>query len=410
MATAVERQPAIEAPRWRVGRRTRWGLVALLLVLLAWFVRSRVHTESAVRYETVAVTIGSLSAKVTATGTLSALVTVQVGSQVSGRIADILVDFNSPVTKGQVLAHIDPLLFRAAVEQARANDLAARANLVKARSQLADAHRQAVRATALRGRRLIAQAEADTAQTQEEVARAVVGAAKAAVEQAAASLNQAEINLQYATIHSPIDGVVISRNVDVGQTVAAALQSPTLFVIAEDLRRMQVDSSVAEADVGRLTPTMEARFTVDAYPSRTFTGTVRQIRNAAQTVQNVVTYDAVIDVANEELLLKPGMTATITFVFARRDDVVRIPNAALRFRAPMEWTKDAPGPAPSPVEADRRRVWRLEAGMPRPVEVRIGVTDGSLTEQLEGALQPGDALVSEVIGARKAGPGYGRVL
>jgi HlyD family secretion protein len=284
---------------------------------------------------------GNVTAKVTASGTLSAIVTVQVGAQVSGRIAEIPkgVDFNAKVTKGEVIAKIDPQLFEAAVEQAQANYNASVASLNKAKVQAADAVRIAKRSKALLADKLVAQADYDTAQATADAAEAQVKAADAAVEQNRASLHMAQVNLGYTTIVSPIDGVVISRAVDVGQTVASALQTPTLFTIAEDLRKMQVDTSVAEADVGRLRDQMSATFTVDAYPGERFTGTVRQIRSAPQTVQNVVTYDAVIDLENPELRpgelkLKPGMTANVTFIWAERDNVITVPNAALRFRPP----------------------------------------------------------------------------
>ncbi len=408
MPTAADTFPGHPA----FGPRVRWRpLLAALLLLVALVVvlrRAAAPAEPTVRYETAEVQQGPLQAKVTATGTLSALVTVQVGSQVSGRVSEILVDFNAPVARGQVIARLDPMLFRAAVEQARANDAAARANLEKARVQRLDARRQARRMAMLRARRLVAQSEVDAAVTAADVASSQVVAADAAVEQARAALNQALINLDYTTILSPIDGVVISRNVDVGQTVAASLQAPTLFVIAEDLRRMQVDSSVAEADVGKLAPGMLARFTVDAHPSITFVGIVRQIRNAAQTVQNVVTYDAVIDVDNPDLLLRPGMTANITVIHAERSNAVLLPNAALRFRAPAEWSERAPRMA---LAGDLRRVWTLRDGAPIPLDVRVGVTDGARTELMEGALQPGDALVTEVVQTKKSGPGsFGRVL
>ncbi len=319
-------------------RIVQW-LVIVVVVLgsVVWLLRARAKThQPALRYETVTVDQGQVVAKVTATGTLSALVTVQVGSQVSGRIQQIFVDFNSPVKKGQLIAKIDPQLFEAAVEQARANYVAARGNLAKAQAQAVDAERQYRRARALAERQLIAQAEVDTAQTNANAAQAQVKVAEGSVEQARAALHQAEVNLAYTNIISPTNGVVISRNVDVGQTVAASLQAPTLFLIAEDLAKMQVDTSVAEADVGRLWAGMTASFTIDAYPNERFTGRVRQIRNAPQTVQNVVTYDAVIDVDNAELKLRPGMTANVTFVYAERANVMRVPNAALRFRPSPE--------------------------------------------------------------------------
>ena len=286
---------------------------------------------------------GRLVAKVTATGTLSALVTVQVGSQVSGRIAELHADFNSEVKKGQLIAKIDPQLFQAAVEQARANLVAAQGNLAKAKAQAVDAQRQAERARALAAKKLIAQADVDTAQSNADAAAAGVQAAEGQVAQARAALNQAQVNLAYTDILSPTNGMVISRNVDVGQTVAASLQAPTLFVIAEDLTKMQVDTSVAEADVGRLRGRHGGHLHRRRLPAEVFHGKVRQIRNAPQTVQNVVTYDAVIDVDNPELKLKPGMTANVTFVYAEKDDVLRVPNAALRFKPPPGLLADGGG-------------------------------------------------------------------
>lgn len=395
---------------------------------------TRAGGDAAPPYETATVDRGSVVARVTASGTLSALVTVQVGSQVSGRLQEILVDFNSVVKKGDVLARLDPQLLAAALEQARANHTAARANVVKAEAQATEADRQAQRATTLAERQLIARADAETADSTAAAARAQVHAARAGLAQAAASLHQAEVNMAYATIVSPIDGVVISRSVDVGQTVAATLSAPTLFVIAQDLGRMQVDTSVAEADVGKLSPGMEVDFTVDAWPDDHFKGTVRQIRNAATTVQNVVTYDAVIDVDNPAGKLRPGMTANVTFVWARRDDVVRIPNAALRFKAPAGFGGEEKPSAADKGEAakpegakaegatggrasrggrrgeavdDKRTVWRLVDGKPERVSVQVGVTDGSETELVEGDVHEGDALITYAADAAEGAKGAG---
>ncbi|HSB21166.1 MAG TPA: efflux RND transporter periplasmic adaptor subunit [Anaeromyxobacteraceae bacterium] len=375
--------------------------------------RWRTPAKPRVQFDTAAIDRGRIVAKVTATGTLSALVTVQVGSQVSGRIAALYADFNSSVKKGQRIAKIDPALFQAAVEQARANHLAAQGNLAKAKAQAVDAARQRDRARALAERKLIAQADSDTAAANADAAQAAVEAAMGSVEQARAALHQSQVNLAYTDIVSPTNGVVISRNVDVGQTVAASLQAPVLFVIAEDLAKMQVDTSVAEADVGRLRAGMGATFTVDAYPAEVFRGAVRQIRNAPQTVQNVVTYDAVIDVDNAELKLKPGMTANVTFVYAEKDEVLRLPNAALRFRPSPELTaaagpqggsgnagggRAARGPAKGAETRDQRTVWILRQGKPSPVRIRTGISDGSLTEVAEGEVQPGDLVITDAIG------------
>jgi len=421
------------------------AVIVAVAVAIGVFVTARANRRPVTRYETVGVDRGRIVARVTATGTLSALVTVQVGSQVSGRIAQLFVDFNSEVKKNEVIAKIDPELFRAAVEQAKANYSAAQGNLEKSKAQAVDAQRQYERSKALAEQKLIALADRDTAESTAAAARAQVSASQGALEQAQAALRSAQLNLDYSTIKSPIDGVVISRSVDVGQTVAASLQAPTLFTIAEDLKKMQVDTNVAEADVGKLRPEMEATFTVDAYPQERFRGKVRQIRNAPITVQNVVTYDAVIDVENPELKLKPGMTANVSFIYAQKGDVVRVPNAALRFRPPSELARassaslassGSPEPAPpsSSVEANatpaasgsaeaarsrgggprgegrgqwrgqrgsreetnQRTVWLLDGADPRPVSIRIGVSDGTLTEVADGNLKPGDALVTDI--------------
>ena len=402
------------------------GIIAIAAIGVGVYVSARAGKKPVQKYETVKVDRGRITARVTATGTVSALVTVQVGSQVSGRIAELFADFNSVVKKGQVIAKIDPELFKAAVEQGKANYAAAKGNLEKAQAQAVDAERQYERAKALAERQLIATADRDTAESTAAAARAQVAASQGAVSQATASLHQAQVNLDYSTIKSPIDGVVISRSVDVGQTVAASLQAPTLFTIAENLTKMQVDTSVAEADVGKLKPDMPATFVVDAYPQERFRGKVRQIRNAPQTVQNVVTYDAVIDVDNPDLKLKPGMTANVTFVYAEKSDALRVPNAALRFRPTADLARSAASgspvgsssaePAPAASERPRgqrgpgggrsgprdepevRTVWVLDGLEPRSVRIRTGISDGSLTEVTEGELQVGDSLVTEMTG------------
>jgi HlyD family secretion protein len=373
------------------------------------------HKTPAVQYETAKVDRGRITATVTATGTLSALVTVQVGTQVSGRLKDILVDFNSPVKKGQVLARIDPQLFQASLAQARANHAAAKGDLAAAQVKALDGERQYTRAKSLGERKLIAQADLDTAQATYESAKAQVDSAQGRVEQMAASLNQAQVNLAFTTITSPIDGIVVSRSVDVGQTVAASLSAPTLFVLAEDLAKMQVDASVAEADIGKLSAGMNARFTVDAYPSDKFKGKVRQIRNSPTTVQNVVTYDAVIDVDNAELKLKPGMTANITFIYAEKNDAVRVPNAALRFKPPTEIAGPAAsGEADAGVggqrargqrqrePSDKRTVWVLRGTTPTAVQIQTGVTDGTMTEAIGEAIREGDVVITDSTGGTQS--------
>ncbi len=386
-------------------------LAASVACLVAW--RWRAGKEPPLAgLETARVDRGGIVSKVTATGTLSAIVTVQVGSQVSGRIAALHADYNSTVRKGQLIARIDPELFQAAVEQARANHLAAQGGSAKARAQALDAARQRARSKALLDSKLVAQADYDTAQASADAAEAQVQAAEGAAGQARAALHQAEVNLGYTRILSPTNGVVISRTVDVGQTVAAALQAPTLFTIAEDLAKMQVDTSVGEADVGRLRAGMPATFTVDAYPGEVFEGTVRQIRNSPQTVQSVVTYDAVVDVSNAELKLKPGMTASVTFVWARKGDVLRVPNAALRFRPPAGALQFASGAeaggteqpgATSGASQGVRAVWALRDERPVRVRVRAGLSDGSVTELVEGDLRAGDRVVTDAGGGPAVG-------
>ncbi len=360
------------------------------------------------RYETSEVDRGKIVAKVSATGTLSATVTVEVGAQVSGRILSLDADFNSDVTRGQVIARLDPEFYEASLAQAQANATAARANAAKARVQVKEARRQFERASKLAEQGGVADAERDAAESAFEAAEATERAAEAAVDQAEASLKLAEVNLAYTEIHSPIDGTVISRDVDVGQSVAASLAAPTLFVIAEDLRKMQVDTSVSESDVGRLQPGKPATFTVDAWPGREFTGVIRQIRKSPTTVQNVVTYDAVVDVDNADLALLPGMTANVTFVWDERDEVLRVPNAALRFRPPDAKPQRAKGPS--------RPVYRLEGGVPVPVLITTGLTDGTNTEVTaigpDGApaapeLKPGDLLVTDAPDAKPGGGSQG---
>ncbi len=401
-------------------RRTGWvGGVALVAGLMVVYYARAEGKTPAVRYDTATVDRGPVVAKVTASGTLSALVTVQVGSQVSGRIQTLYADFNSHVKKGELLAKIDPQLFQAAVEQAQANLMAAQGNQAKAQAQATDAVRQLKRSKDLLARNLLAQSDYDTAQATADADEAAVQAAKGAVEQAKAALDQARTNIGLTDIVSPTDGIVISRNVDVGQTVAASFQAPVLFEVAQDLSKMQVDTSVAESDIGRLVKGMQATFTVDAYPRTPFTGTVREIRNAPQTVQNVVTYDAVIDVDNPDLRLKPGMTANVTFVYARRDDALRVTNAALRFRpdstlfAEMEGAPPGGPPhlqgAASTEEAgtaapNQRTLWVLRGDHAAPVHVEIGVSDGTHTEIAGGDIHAGDRVVidAEATGANAA--------
>jgi HlyD family secretion protein len=303
-------------------------------------------------FRTVPVERGNIVARVTATGTLSAHVTVQVGAQVSGRLGDILVDFNSIVKKGQVIAHLDPELFKAAQEQAHANTIQAIGNYEASKSTMARDVMLEDRAKLLHAQGIMDQQDYDNAVAAVIIDKGQLEAQRGNMLQAKAQEHQADINLAYCTIISPINGTVILRNVDVGQTVAASLTAPVLFTIAEDLHKMQVDTNITEGDVGKLRDGMRATFVVDAYPNERFNGVISQIRNAATTVQNVVTYDAVIEVENNELKLRPGMTANATLNYDRREDVLRVPNAALRFRPPPSLASALPSASAPPPSSD----------------------------------------------------------
>ena len=299
-----------------------------------------------VQVVTSPITRGDIVDTVGATGTLQAVTTVQVGSQVSGNISWLGADFNSIVRKGQVIARLDPSLFQAQLEQSKANEAQSKANLAKAQSdlermkvQLTDAQQKYARAQELAARSLLPQSDldaakiaVDSAQASLQAQQATVSQATASVAQSQASVNQNQVNLDHTIITAPIDGIVTQRSVDVGQTVAASMQAPTLFVLAADLTKMQVNASIDEADVGRIRPDQHVTFRVDAYPTETFDGTVSQIRLQPVVVQNVTTYGTVIDVPNPQLKLKPGMTANVKVEISKRTDVLRVPNAALRFR------------------------------------------------------------------------------
>src|SRR5262245_25819041 len=285
---------------------------------------------------TAAVTRGDVVDTVGATGTLQAVTTVQVGTQVSGTISELHADFNSPVKKGQVPARLDPSLFQTQIEQARANLVRSQADLERQKVALDDANTKLTRAKELSARQLLAKSELDAAEVAQRAAEAQLKSSEAQITQAQATLNQNEVNLAHTVIEAPIDGLVISRNVDVGQTVAASMQAPTLFVLAADLTKMQVVANLDESDVGRIRPKQVVAFRVDAYPNETFRGSVSQVRLNPIVQQNVVTYATVIDVPNNDLKLKPGMTANVNVEIARSSNVLRVPNSALRFRPSNE--------------------------------------------------------------------------
>jgi HlyD family secretion protein len=366
-------------------------------------------------YVTVPVQRGNVTQVVSSTGTLQAVVTVLVGSQISGTIDKLFADFNTKVKAGQVVAQLNQDKFKAAVDQARANLLAAESNLAKAKVSVVDAQRTLERNRELRKRDIMAQSELDAAQTAYDGALAQLEVNKAQSAQAQAGLNQATVDLNNTVIRSPVDGIVISRSVDVGQTVAASLQAPTLFTIANDLAKMEVHTNVDEADVGNVTEGQEVSFTVDAFPTRRFRGRVHQVRNAPIAVQNVVTYDAVVRIDNKELLLKPGMTANVQFLVNRKEDVLTIPNMAIRFKPPDQKneaqellrqeqsraaptvgarkTSRSPGGAGGGGGGRRISIYLLRNGQAQPVEVQLGITDGSKTELREGELKENDPVI-----------------
>ena len=370
------------------------GLLMGIVGGLAFFRGGKKEAE----YRTAKVERGEIVATVSATGKVNAVVTVQVGSQVSGRIQKLFADFNSRVKQGQVIAQIDPALFAAQVEQAKAKLANDEANVEKAQVLLADAKRNLGRMDALLAQNLISQSDKDAAQTAHDSAVAGLKAAETQVTQDRASLKLAETNLRYTIIASPVDGTVISRSVDVGQTVAASLQAPTLFTIAQDLTEMQVDTSVDEADIGRVAIGQEAEFTVDAYPDNPFRGTVRDIYNQPTMVQNVVTYDAIIRVKNPDLKLKPGMTANVMIRVGLKEDVLKLPNAALRYRPERPSGPPVSSAATKGEKGRATEIWVLREGKEVPVSVTLGLSDGSFTEAISGNIRPGDQVITEKVG------------
>jgi HlyD family secretion protein len=379
-----------------IGGRMRRVRVAIALaavvvasaLVLSWMRRS----ETAPPYVTQPVDRGPITARVTATGTVNPVKTVQVGTYVSGPIQAITVDFNSPVTSGQLLAKIDPRPFQMKVDAATASLANARARLEKDRADLALKTVTLRRTRDLRRGGIVSENDLDVAVSQAEQARAQVALDQADIGNQAAALREAEVNLGYTEITSPVDGVVVARNVDVGQTVAATFQTPTLFLVAEDLTKMQVSASVSESDIGPIAVGQEVTFSVDAYPASGFVGRVEQVRNAPVTVQNVVTYDVIVSVDNADLRLKPGMTANVTIATATRPDALRVSTSALRFRPPA--AEDA-GDAHAADTGDTStpRVWVLDADdHPRPVSIRTGIADDRYTEVTDG-LREGERVI-----------------
>ena len=368
---------------------------------------------------TLPITRGDVVETVSATGSLEAIRTVQVGAQVSGNIQAMYADFNSIVRKGQVLARIDPNALESQVEQARAAVVKAEAEVDRLKVSLATANLQLERTRKLADRQIAAPSDLDAAVVSVRTAEAQLKSAEASLLQARASLNQALVNLEKTVILSPIDGIVVSRDVDVGQTVAASMQAPTLFLLAADMTKMRVSASIDESDIGRIVAGQQVRFTVDAFPAEEFTGTVAQVRLSPTVTQNVVTYQTLIDVPNLELKLRPGMTANVTVETRRRDNVLRASNSTLRFKPTTEMFallgQTAPGTgkavaggvgarsAPTvvnvrfeptaPAAGTAGRVWVLADGALTPIDVRAGASDGTYTEILAPALVEGTELV-----------------
>ena len=440
-------------------RRLLWLLLVPVLLGGYLFLRGR---GEATQFTTGAIDRGDVVEVVGATGALEAVTTVQIGSQVSGTIQSLTADFNSTVKKGQVIARLDPSILDARLGQARANLLAAKANVERARSTVEDMRQKYERAKELAAQKLLPVTELETAKANHDGAVAQLKANEAAESQSLATLNQAKVDLSHTVIETPIDGVVISRNVDVGQTVAASFQAPVLFVIANDLARMRVNASVDEADVGRVREGQEVVFHVDAFPEREFKGTVEQVRLNPTTVSNVVSYNTIVAVDNRDLLLRPGMTATVSIVARKAQNALRLPASALRFRpegyqrpsgrggpggAPAggqggmqrsggdrpQGGPSAGGPGgrpgsgmPGAAMAAERGNWGGaggpggghgpgrptvvfvpdEKGQPTPVDVRTGVSDGQFVELRQG-LDEGAVVITgiEIPGARAAGSG-----
>jgi HlyD family secretion protein len=393
------------------------GMAAVVGGFVAWRIQTRPPPQP--RYVLSPVTQGDIVESVQSTGTVQPLTQVQVGAQISGRIAKVFVDFNSIVKKGDVIAEIDPTLLGATVEQNRAQAAAAEAQLGRTQAALATAQATLSRIERLKAENLTSQADVDQARGQRDVAEAEVATARATIIQTKAQLSYSRTNMTYARIYAPIDGIVVNRSIDPGQTVAASFQSPTLFVIAEDLRRMRILAEIDEADVGKLAEGMNAEASVDAFAGEVFHGEVSQVRYNPNSVQGVVTYLAVVDVDNPDMKLRPGMTATVTVKTRQVKGVMRLPNAALRYRptppnrveAAKEGIEFKPEPPPESLPHGKGRIYLLtdtslgkeKAG---PKVIDIGITDGINTELKTSELGLGTKVVTDETDAdeKKKGP------
>jgi HlyD family secretion protein len=376
-----------------------WSAGVIIALIAATYYLFYKKTDAKIEYQFGKADRGEISVTISSTGSLEAVTTVEVGSQVSGTIANLYADFNSVVQEGQLLAQLDPTFLQATVNEQKANRDRSQAEVNKAKRDL-DRVRQ------LFEKSLVSQADLDAALTAYETA-------EAGLKQAEASLQRAEVNLKYATIRAPISGVVISRDVEVGQTVAASLSAPTLFTIAKDLKEMQIEASVDEADIGLVKVGQKATFRVDAYPEDQFEGTVKQIRLSPVITSNVVTYTVLIGVNNPEEKLMPGMTATITIEVARSEDALRIPIAALRFTpsaSEMMKARENGGNAraaaapPGDLKNSARsngwtNIWTLDNGNLRPIPIKKGIQNAKYVEVLESPLAPGDQVIIGTLGS-----------
>ena len=367
----------------------------VITLLAAGFYLFRGNGDT-VNYRMGKVSRGDVVLSISATGTLNPVTTVQVGSQVSGTIARLFVDFNDPVKEGELLAQLDPTFLQAAVNEQRAN-------VSRAMAQVQEAERNSARTSDLHQKALVSQADMDAVTTALESARADLLQARAALE-------RAEVNLRYATIRSPINGVVISRNIDVGQTVAASLQAPTLFTIAKDLRKMQVQVTVDEADIGSVKTGQSVSFRVDAYPDDTFDGNVSQVRLGPTLNQNVVTYTVIVAVENPDLKLLPGMTATVTIEVSKRSDVLRVPVQAIRFKPPLEQEEQPSDNGRQSAETGQQekqqpgsrhaQVWVLSKDQPVPFRVAVGLQDLQFAELVRTDMKEGDEVIIGMEGSQ----------
>jgi HlyD family secretion protein len=424
--TTAAGEPAVDGhvpppPSRPGGRRRGWRRRAILAVLLvvigagvgSWFWLRR-GVES-VRYVTAPVTRGAVTVSLTATGTVNPVTVVEVGTYVSGPIVKWYCDFNAHVTVGQLCAQIDPRPFQMIADQAAANLAVARAQLLKDQASLAYAKTTYERDSGLLQRGIVSQATVDSEKSTYDQAVAQITYDQSAIQERQAELNAAQVNLGFSHIISPVDGIVVSRNIEVGQTVAASFQTPILFLIATDLTKMQVDTNVSESDIGGVKVGDRATFSVQTFPGRQFEGKVRQVRQAPTTVQNVVTYDVVVAVDNRDGALKPGMTATTRVIKDEHDDVLMVPEQALRFlpegasRAPRASGGAARGNRPAGAafgqREHHRRVWILRDGKPIAVPVAIGLDDGTSAELTSGDLKEGDTVIVAEASATNARPG-----